>query len=263
MKELALTTFFALAWAASASAQVPEPTPQPAESLIPIETVDLRRSPRAIFCRRSLQVVDTVVFHHTETPVNTTTEEINQMHLNRGTATDPWLMIGYHFTIHAPYPTQRGTGRVTQGRPLDLVGAHAGSDAYKAVSAETVKLLQDPANVQCGPAEGPLTTATDTFNASGDVKANVNTVGIAVIGNYAQYHPQTNPSGYPRGRPRWPTASLIDMAARLSCQLQRENPRITKIYWHNYYKPTSCPGLIRERVAQIKAAARGYGCVFE
>lgn len=261
MKELALLTFLTLAWAAAASAQEPE-TPR-AESLIPIETVPLARGPRASFCRRDLQVVDTVVFHHTETPTLSTTEDINQMHLNRGTAADPWLMIGYHFTIHAPYASKRGASRVTYGRPLDLVGAHTGSDAYRPVSEATVKLLRDPANVQCGPAEGPLTASTDIFNAEGAVKGNMNTVGVAVIGNYALYNAQTNPSGYPRRTPRWPTANLIDMAARLSCQLQRENPRITKIYWHNYYKSTSCPGLIRERVAQIKAAARGYGCVFE
>jgi hypothetical protein len=235
---------------------VPDPEP-----LIQINTPTLPRDPGAKYCRRDPQVVDTIVFHHTETTSLRTVQDINNMHLDRGTANDPWLMIGYHYTINAPYPGNTNPApSVNQGRPFDLAGSHAGSDVFKPASAETKRLMARAGAMRCGPANGPLAEADDKFNAAGNVKANYNTVAIAVIGNYAR-RSSSNPNGY-TGSPRYPSAQTIDMAARLACQLQRENPRLTEIKWHNYYKATSCPGLIKNRIAQIKQAAARYGCTF-
>lgn len=59
---------------------------------------------------------DTLILHHAEA-IHATVEEINRWHVARG-----WSGIGYHYYV-------RKDGSVYQGRPEDVVGAHAGSSS--------------------------------------------------------------------------------------------------------------------------------------
>ena len=236
---------------------VPEPDP-----LIEIRTPTLPRDAGATYCRRNTDVVDTIVFHHTQTRSGATVQDINEMQLDRGTADDPWLMIGYHYTINSPYAGATVPApSVNQGRPFDISGSHAGSDVFKPASAETKRLMGLDGAMRCGTATGVLTEADDKFNDAGNVKANYNTVAIAVIGNYAK-RTSENTGGYPANRPRYPSVATIEIAGKLACELQRKYPRLKEIKWHNYYKSTDCPGLVKDRIPQIKAVAARFGCTF-
>ncbi|MBY0516629.1 MAG: peptidoglycan recognition protein family protein, partial [Bacteriovoracaceae bacterium] len=233
-----------------------------APPLIEIEKPELERDLKASYCRRNEDVVDTIVLHHTETGSSATIQDINQMHLNRGTSEDPWLMIAYHYTVNSAYPgSSNPKTKVSQGRPFEIAGSHAGTGVYKPAPQATVDLMKQDGVMQCGLKDGPLTEADDKFNAAGEVKANYNTVAIVVIGNYAKKS-SANPGGYSANSPRYPTKETIATIAKLSCQIQREHPRVTNIKWHNYYKSTSCPGLIKDRIEQIKIEAEKYGCKF-
>lgn len=235
---------------------VPEPEP-----LIEIRTPTLSRDAGASYCRRNEEVVDTIVFHHTQTSSTSTVQNINTMHLDRGSAADPWLMIGYHYTINSPYSGGTiPTPVVNQGRPFNLAGSHAGTNAYRAADAETRRLMEEDGAIRCGTATGPLAEADDKFR-NGLVKANYNTVAIAVIGNYAK-RTSENPSGWRPNNPRYPSAGTIEMAGKLACELQRKHPRLKTIKWHSFYNSTDCPGLLKDRIPQIKAVAARFGCTF-
>lgn len=236
---------------------VPEPEP-----LIEIRTPALTRNALASYCRRNTDVVDTIVFHHTQTPSTSTVQNINDMHLDRGSAADPWLMIGYHYTINSPYAG--GTipaPVVNQGRPFDLAGSHAGTNSYRSADEETKDLMALDGAIRCGTVSGPLTEATDKFNPSGLVKANYNTVAIALIGNYAKRSSE-NPGGWRAPNRRFPSTATIEMAGKLACELQRKHPRLKTIRVHRYYNSTDCPGLVEDRIPQIKAVAARFGCTF-
>lgn len=53
-----------------------------------------------------------IIIHHTDSLVEKTAEELNEVHINDG-----WIMLGYNFLVHKD-------GTVEQGRPLDAVGMH-------------------------------------------------------------------------------------------------------------------------------------------
>jgi hypothetical protein len=218
------------------------------------------RNTKAKFCTRPLEMVDTVVIHHSETPPTATATEINSYHLARGTVDDPWYMIAYSFVINSPYSRMKlPDPKVTEGRPLHIVGAHAGTNAYVPMDADQLKLWKEN-KVLCG-REDEEFKIDPALVIDNKIKANVTTLGIVVNGNYAPFS-QDNPSGYSRRSPRYPTHGTQDMVARLSCQLQKKYPRIKNIKWHNYYHSTSCPGTIRNYIDQIKTIAKEYGCTF-
>ena len=217
---------------------------------VKIEKVDFERnSQTASFCKRPEDMVDTIVLHHSETPNTDSPERINDLHLNRGTAADPWYMIAYSYVINAPYSgASSPRARVTEGRPLDLVGAHAGSNMWK------------DGKITCGKENGEF-KVDPTMEKNGQIKANVSTIGLVVIGNYSPFS-KTNPNGYSKKKPRYPTLATQDMIARTSCQLQKKYPRMKNIKWHSYYHSTSCPGTIKDYIGRIKTLARKYGCEF-
>lgn len=57
-----------------------------------------------------------IVLHHSASALNTTYQDIQQWHLNKG-----WAGLGYHYVI---YPD----GNIYRGRPEQAVGAHAYQD---------------------------------------------------------------------------------------------------------------------------------------
>lgn len=225
-----------------------------------IEKVNYPRNSKASFCKRPIDIVDTIVLHHSETPSTNTPERINEYHLARGTKDDPWYMIAYSYTINSPYSgATTPRARVTEGRPLDIVGAHAGSNVFVPMDAEQKKMW-DEGQVTCGK-EDTAFRVDPTLVKNGRIKANVTTIGLVVIGNYAPFS-KTNPNGYSKKNPRYPTRQTQDMVARMACQLQKKHPRMKNIKWHNYYHATSCPGTLKDYIGQIKALARNYGCEF-
>lgn len=225
-----------------------------------IEKINYERNPKATFCKRPEEMIDTIVLHHSETPSTSTPERINDFHLQRGTADDPWYMIAYSYVINSPYPgAKTPQARITEGRPLDIVGAHAGSNVFVPMDDEQKKLF-DAGKVTCGNDTIGF-KKDDSLIKDGKIKANVTTIGLVVIGNYSPFS-RTNPNGYNPKRPRYPTKDTQDMVARMSCQLQKKYPRMKYIKWHNFYHPTSCPGTIRQYIGQIKTLARKYGCEF-
>lgn len=67
-------------------------------------------------------ITTAIVLHHAEAN-GCTVKDIHQWHLNNG-----WAGIGYHFYV-------RKDGTIYQGRPIDWIGAHAGSSSgYNKIS---------------------------------------------------------------------------------------------------------------------------------
>lgn len=240
--------------------EIPSEVEWPLE-LIQVNKVNYQRNNRASFCMRPIEMVDTIVFHHSETPTTSTPEEINQMHLNRGTNADPWYMIAYSYVLNAAYPNQTlPIAKLSEGRPLDIVGAHAGSDAFVAMDEEQQRMWNE-GRIVCGKAGGEFKVDPKQIK-NGKIKANVTTIGLVILGNYAKFS-RSNPNGWTNRKPRYPTAQTQEMLARMSCQLQKKYPRMKNLSWHNFYNDTSCPGNIKEYIGQIRNLAKGFGCDFK
>lgn len=231
------------------------------DELITVLDMNYLRNRKASFCTRPVEMIDTIVIHHSETRSLTTPEEINEFHLNRGSAADPWYMIAYSYVINTPYiGNSIPDSKVTVGRPLGIVGAHAGSDIFVPMDAVQQQLWSEQ-KVMCGK-EGQPQKFDPTLVRGTRIKANVTTLGVVVNGNYSLLS-RSNPNG---NRPaKTPSVKLVDMFARLSCQLQRQYPRIKTLAYHNQYHSTSCPGTIqlRKNMQAIQNKAREYGCEFK
>ena len=61
-----------------------------------------------------------IILHHAAA-IKCTAEQIHAWHIANG-----WCGIGYHFFI-------RKDGTVYEGRPLDMIGAHAGGNNYDSI----------------------------------------------------------------------------------------------------------------------------------
>ena len=249
----------------------------PDEDLIDIQKVDYKRNRDASFCTRPVDMVDTIVIHHSETPSTNTAQDMNAYHLNRVSyktndagqfirdaqgrkIRDPWYMVGYSYVVNSAYAGNTLPNPVvTEGRPLEIVGSHAGSSAFTKMDEDQKKMWEE-GKVQCGKEGGPFKVDPNQQSA-GNIKANISSIGVVVVGNYA-VKSSSNPNGYPRTKPRNPTLQTVDMLARLACQLQKKYPRMKTIKWHNFYTATSCPGNLKNHVGQMKALAKGYGCEF-
>ncbi len=225
-----------------------------------IEKINYERNSQAVFCKRPVEMVDTIVLHHSETPSLDTPERINDFHLSRGSASDPWYMIAYTYAINAPYPGEKlPETKVTEGRPIDIVGAHAGKGILIPMDSDQKKFWAQ-GKITCGKENGEF-TVDPKLERDGKISANVTTIGVVVIGNYAPFS-RGNPNGYSSRKPRLPSRETQDLVARTSCQLQKKYPRIKNLKWHSFYHPTSCPGTIKQYMNQIKALTRKYGCAF-
>lgn len=278
-------------------------------SPVPILTEDdiinenLRSNSGAIRCKRSPEIVDTVILHHTATPnyqsrvvgpesnprlepildpngnkILYTPKVINKKHLdNVSNHTDRWMMLGYHYLINGEYdPNSSAPPKIYSGRPNDIQGAHAGGftgeeSSQTKLSAETKKRIID-LGVECGP-EGNLSPMDEREifpnrtprgrRTSGQVNANLTSVGVAIIGTYApkftyssdldRYVP-TNSFGYNPGNKRYPTPQTIESVAKLICHLKTTDfPNLKYIRPHKMYKAggTACPGTVSEKINDI------------
>lgn len=228
--------------------------------LIEVQKVSYIRNKNASFCTRPVEMVDTIVIHHSETPSTKTPQEINAYHLNRGSAADPWYMIAYSFVVNSPYLGDTlPLPRVSEGRPFEIVGAHAGSNIFLPMD-NVQKDLWARKKILCGK-ENQVPKYDPTLVKNRKIKANVTTIGLVITGNYAPYSPK-NPNGHLIGEERDPTPDTIDMVARLSCQLQKKYPRMKTLSYHDQYHRTTCPGSFKEKMLDIKLKAKEYGCDF-
>ena len=233
--------------------------------LIEIEPVDYKRNQGATYCKRDPSIIDTIVIHHTETFPTDTPLDINDMHLDNGPPDDRWLMIGYNFLMNSAYqdcPSCIET-RAYEGRPIDISGAHAGSEVFIKTSAENhLRIAQT--GIKCGNEQIGFKDVEDRDLYRGNkVKANHISLGVALIGNYAPFHPLRSVSGYPFRQKRYPSKVAIEGMGKMICELQRQHPNITRVTVHGRLRNTDCPGTVEEKLDDILAIAKEYGCTFE
>lgn len=245
--------------------------------LVPIQKVALKKNLNASFCTRPVDMIDTIVIHHSDTGPSSTANEMNNFHVNQTSyrtnaagqfirdsqgrkIPDPWYMLGYSFVVNSAYEGQSlPKTTVTEGRPLEIVGSHAGSGAFTQMDEDQKKMWAD-GEVKCGVTGGTFKVDANQ-SAGGKIKANISSIGVVVAGNYA-IKSSKNPGGYPPSKPRNPTAQTLDVLARLACQLQKDHPRIKTISWHASFSNTLCPGNLQKYGAQLKQLTKGYGCEF-
>lgn len=242
------------------------------DPLITIEPVTYKVREDATYCIRPIEMIDTIVFHHSETRNTDTAQDINAYHLLRGSPTDPWYMIAYSFAINAPYIGQKTPkAKVSFGRPLKIVGAHAGSNVFIPMTEEQQRIW-DSGKIKCGRTNNWV--YDPSLVKDGKIKANVTTIGVVIIGNYAKFsgkyikkgrktvlNPTPNLNGFLPAKE--PSDEVLDQFARLACQMQRENPTIKKFAYHGQYHSTSCPGTIDKHMTAIQLKAKEYGCDFK
>ncbi|MFZ4713739.1 MAG: peptidoglycan recognition family protein [Bacteriovoracaceae bacterium] len=220
----------------------------------------LKRNPKAELCKRDTGMIDTIVFHHTATSPNQTITNINNYQLTQG-GDDPWLMIAYHFTISGAYPGEKTpAANIQAGRPVEIIGSHTGKGTYATPSAEATKVIKDNPPT-CGKEGGKFVLDKKLYGPDGRSRANASTIGVVIIGNYAPYSSK-NETGYKKNKPRYPTEDMLIQAAKLSCEIQRQYPSVKFIKWHDFYKPTGCPGTVEQKIPRIVELTKGYGCDF-
>lgn len=236
--------------------QVPLPS-WPLE-LINIREINHTTNNRINYCERPVEMVDTIVLHHTQSPPQRTAEDVNSWHITD--KEKPYHTVAYTYLINAPYPGSRNvTPQVSEGRPLGMAGGHAGSEAWSAMTPDQ-RRLWDSGKVLCGYAGRPFKVDPSKVNDKGQIKSNITTIGVAVIGNYADYHRRKNREGLiPTPQP---SSQTQDMIARLACQLQKKYPNMKSIKVHWEYNETTCPGSIEKYVTAIKNRAKALGCEF-
>lgn len=231
----------------------------------------------ATYCRRPLEMATMITLHHTGTDANP--YQINRHHINqfRGT-TYPWYMIGYNYVIESDF--QHGTSdspQIFQGRPPDMKGAHAGSEAYTERLTSEQKEFYNQFQILCGNDQvgftpSPLSDHIDynprTRRGSGGISGNLASIGIAVSGDLSRVRIRTvggvaTPVNIDRSRAILPTGLEVQKVADLSCQLQKQNPNIKTIVPHSYWKSTDCPAALVLYFQEIKRLAAAKGCHFD
>lgn len=262
--------------------------PSESKELIKIHPYDYQNINYAgNFCVRDTKLADTVVIHHSGTDNRDTPQELNDnqviMHENdRDSAgnPDPWYMLAYNYVVKASYDEgSSDKPKVYTGRPDHIKGAHAGAYVNLNQVDPKVRKLVKEADIKCGwnsdrdkehsidrVAEGP-TNLTKRQIQNGYVSANITSVGVLVVGNYAPdiIGRSINPDGYPSNGPvRYPTDDALRTSAKLICQLKSDKyPNLRKITDHNYIKikkamadgsgtyGTCCPGTVYRRMDRM------------
>lgn len=230
-----------------------------------IKKVKYKTNPnkKAEYCIRDKKALSAIAIHHTGTDSSKTPSQLNQFHLNRSSKGDPWYMIGYHYLISS------STSEISEGRPLEYRGAHAGGyenspskNEFNRIKDLKMTCAHDK-NAHKG--QKPYSITEDFKN--GRPHGNITSVGIALVGNYETKY-KSSVSGVKfinnsaKVIPRL-SNKTITKTAKLSCKLQKENPTIRVIRPHSYYKATNCPGSIIADLKAIAQKAELYGCSFK
>jgi len=230
------------------------------DNKVEVIEVDYKINRGAVYCKRPMDVVDTIVIHHTATSENETPERINEGHLNRD-PDDPWLMVGYHYLITQKSQRHGVTPKIYRGRPDNYVGAHAGGEAISREYPENLKNKLMTKKINCGKYPGVLHKVNPTLDEKGNTRANDTTLAISFIGNFAAFDAVLNPTGYrPVNKVYYPSDESLRETAQLICQLKGKYPSINKLGYHQQYKATSCPGSVKLVLNKIKSFAKEYGC---
>jgi len=258
-----------------------ETQPDAAENLpeevdVPVEILNYKQShdKRSTHCKRDPAMISTIVIHHTATPENVTPHGINQLHLERTTPSgEPWYMIGYNYIVSETYSGATAENlKVFQGRSPETKGAHAGG--YTPALSPEERAFYGQFKIQCGNDDIGYTekSALDDTDSNGGISGNLISYGIAVIGNYADVE-YKNIGGYMMPininqslsnlmSSKQPSEHTIDLLAKFSCSLQKQNSRITQIVPHQYFKATTCPGSLILYLNKVAEKAKEYGCDF-
>lgn len=268
---------------------IPDPIPDPPKSII-IPTEYKNINYKGNYCRRSLDMVDTVVLHHTNTGYGETPQDINDSQVlqheddvSSGGFPDPWYMIAYNYLITSDGYNDQAKVQVNQGRPDIIRGAHAGGNIKVSSIDPKAKKELLKLDFQCGYNKNKTKdhsfssrlTGTENYYKKqikdGIVNANFTTVGVAVIGNYAplKLGRRTNIGGYPAGQVRYPSKPIIEKTAKLICELKRDKYKnLVKISDHNFMKiqqdlqdgnstsGTCCPGTVYKKMSDILNAVK-------
>ena len=244
-----------------------------------IQLTDYERNdnPQTTYCLRDPDLVSMIVIHHTKTRPNTTPQMINQMHLDEGTESDPWYMMGYNYLVSETFVP--GEISVVQGRPPNIKGAHAGG--YTPPLTREQREFYADKTIMCGnrhvgftevPVLRPYNdnNSFNQMNTAGGLSGNLISYGISVVGNYA-------PVGYREisgiitptnlyadpGAAAAVSLDVLRRAATLACDIQKENPNVRTIVPHRYFKPTKCPGYLMNNLQTIVNIAANQGCQFD
>jgi hypothetical protein len=234
---------------------------------IPIHLLNYEVSshPKVEFCERDPDLISMIVIHHTQTKTTSTPHDINILHLNKSTDDDPWYMVGYNYLISDTYKgATKKTPKVFQGRPPEIQGSHAGGRKFE-ISKENEEYYKGR-TITCG---GKKEYILDKIKRDKGLRGNFASYGIGVIGNYA---PMTeveiiagvsSPLNLSPLKQETPSEGTIDAIAKLSCDLQKKNPRIKTIVPHSYFKSTGCPGNLVTILNKVVARANQLGCTFK
>ena len=92
-----------------------------------VEIIDPELKFRDGLKTRDIFRIDKIILHHSGSPMaRSTIHSIHDLHLQRG-----WLGCGYHYVIHED-------GNIFEGRPINVVGAHAKGNNENSIGICTV-----------------------------------------------------------------------------------------------------------------------------
>ena len=250
-------------------------TPEPIYQ-VEYETND---SNGATHCLRDTDMITTIVLHHTGTRSSLTPIEINNSHLQQSSevsgnppVSEPWYMISYNYLISETFQgATEAEPRVFQGRPPEMKGAHAG--AYSARISNAQRRSLSRRTIQCGNNTDGFQTIpalhTSQMSRGNYLSGNLDSLGIAVIGNFDDVVIRyidgiPIPSAVNRDNiVSHPSDQVLEKVAKLSCDLQKRYPSITRIVPHRYFKETECPAALLLYFDRIKQRTQELGCNFD
>lgn len=228
---------------------------------------DVNPNPKAYYCTRDPNVIDTITIHHTGEPKETTPEQINTAHIARSTDGDPWFMIGYNYLIsETAHGGTEQNPAIIQGRAPEVRGAHAGG--YTRVLSDERKKELSKYDIKCGRDETWTQKNMSTEFKDNKISGNITTIGVAILGNYETSYSISaggvvilkNAKG--GKKITYPSEYVLRKTADLACHLQKKYPNIKRIVPHRYFKATNCPGSIINRLQVITNYANELGCNF-
>lgn len=267
----------------------PDPTVSNVNTLCPVK-IDYSRvkksSKYTTFNTRGSDLVDTIIIHHTgdETNLSTDAELIHKTHVNK------WHMVAYNYfisfggngaTIDKP--------RIIQGRDPSYQGAHAGGQTLPLAPSILNKFIDQSQEFNCREVldeEQSMTSKVNTkticeettdelpslakkkalkcasnssiiadIDSDGTANGNLTSIGIALLGNFATEHRTTFFGEDLYASKKVHISKVKDQAIEklvsLINALKADYPNLKKIVPHSYYRPTRCPGSVKEIMSEV------------